>query len=158
MKIVYESNTGHTEEYAKMLSTALDIPCVSLKDYKPDFEEVIFMGWIMAGMIKGYSKIKNKATIICTIAVGIMPETKEKTDALIKNNDINKQFFYLQGGANYHKLRCIKKRLLKAVGKKMAKESLEENKEIVEIIKNGGSLVKKENLNEIINYIQKNDN
>ncbi len=157
MKIVYESNTGHTKEYALMLASALNIPCVSLKEYKPDFEEIIFMSWVMAGMLKGYSKIKNKVKIICTIGVGLMPETNERIQALIKNNDVKKKFFYLPGGVNYKKLRCIKKRLLKAVGKQLEKENLEENKEIVQIIKKGGSLVKKENLKDIINYIKEND-
>ena len=154
MKIVYESNTGHTKEYANLLAKLLDIPCVSLKEYKPDFEEVIFLGWVMAGMIKGYSKIKNKATIICTIAVGLLPETKERIEELVKNNGVTKKFFYLQGGVNYKKLKCIKKRLLKAVGKKLEKEGFEENKEVADIIKNGGSLVKEENLTAIISYIK----
>ena len=158
MKIVYESNSGHTKEYAMMLASALDIPCVSLKNYKPDFDEVIFMGWVMAGMIKGYSKIKNKATIVGTIAVGLLPEDQDRMDALIKNNDVNKNFFYLQGGANYDKLKCIRKRLLKAVGKKMIKEGLTENKEIIQIIETGGSLVKKENLEDVINYFSKKHN
>lgn len=154
MKIVYESNTGHTKEYATLLAKSLNISCISLKEYKPDFEEVIFLGWVMAGMIKGYSKIKNKATIICTIAVGLLPETKERTEELVKNNNVTKKFFYLQGGVNYKKLKCIKKRLLKAVGKKLEKEGFEENKEVAQIIKNGGTLVKEENLKDIINYIK----
>ena len=111
MKIVYESNTGHTKKYAEMLAKKLNLPCESLKEYKEDYKEVIYLGWVMAGMIKGYSKIKNKAKLTMVIGVGLMPDKEEE---LIKNNNITCKFYFLPGGVDYSKLKWFKKNLLKA--------------------------------------------
>ena len=153
MEVVYESNTGHTEKYAKMLAKALDIPCIKLKDYKEDSKDVIYLGWVMAGMIKGYSKIKTMTKLKCVIAVGILPKNGEMIDNFIRDNKIDVPLFYLQGGVDYSKLRCIKKLLLKAVAKKIIKKGKEDDKTI-NVLKNGGSLVKEEALTEIINFIK----
>ena len=46
MFIVYSSNTGHTRQYAQMLSEALDIPAYDLKTGPPTLDglETIYMG------------------------------------------------------------------------------------------------------------------
>lgn len=44
MKIVYESNTGHTEKYANMLAEKLNLESIPLKQYKIDSEPIIFLG------------------------------------------------------------------------------------------------------------------
>ncbi len=147
MKIVYESCAGHTKEYAQMLGKELNLPVESLKNYKQDYKEVIYLGWVMAGMIKGYSKIKNKAKLAAVIAVGLLPDKEEE---LIKNNNVTSRFYFLPGGVDYSKLRWLKRNLLKAVGKNLDKS----NPELAKIICNGGSLVALENLNEIIDYFK----
>lgn len=149
MKIVYESNAGHTKKYAEMLSDKLDLPCESLKEYKQDFKEVIYLGWVMAGMIKGYSKIKNKAKLACVIGVGLIPNMEEE---LIKNNNITCKFYFLPGGVDYSKLRWMKRNLLKAVGKNFTEQG---NKELASLIQNGGSLVDEKHLEEIVKDINK---
>lgn len=147
MKIVYESCAGHTKEYAQMLGKELNLPVESLKNYKQDYKEVIYLGWVMAGMIKGYSKIKNKAKLAAVIAVGLLPDKEEE---LIKNNNVTSRFYFLPGGVDYSKLRWLKRNLLKAVGKNLDKS----NPELAKIICNGGSLVTLENLTEIIDYFK----
>ena len=63
MKIVYESNTGHTEKYANMLAKKLNLTSIPLKQYKIDSEPIIFLGWLFANNIQGYKKVKDKANI-----------------------------------------------------------------------------------------------
>ena len=109
MKIVYESCAGHTKEYAQMLGKELNLPVESLKNYKQDYKEVIYLGWVMAGMIKGYSKIKNKAKLAAVIAVGLLPDKEEE---IIKNNNVTSRFYFLPGGVDYSKLRWLKRNLL----------------------------------------------
>ena len=147
MKIVYESNTGHTKKYAEMLAKKLNLPCESLKEYKEDYKEVIYLGWVMAGMRKGYSKIKNKAKLTMVIGVGLMPDKEEE---LIKNNNITCKFYFLPGGVDYSKLKWFKKNLLKAVGKSFEQQG---NKELALLIQNGGSLADEKHLTEIVKYI-----
>lgn len=154
MKIVYNSNSGHTKEYAEMLANELNIKCISLKDYKKDDEPIIFMGWVFGSMIMGLNKVRD-SKILCVCPVGMSEESKENTDNIIKVNNYDGKVFYLRGGVDYKKLKGIKKVMLKMVGNKTIKENKPENKDIIEVFKNGGNFIKKENLNEVINYINK---
>lgn len=57
--IVYTSNTGSAASYAKMLSQKIAIPVYSMEEAIKKVEsgsEILYLGWIMAGKIKGYEK------------------------------------------------------------------------------------------------------
>ena len=57
--IIYTSNTGSTAEYAQLLGKELNLPVHSLQQAKnkvPAGSEIIYLGWIMAGGIKGYNR------------------------------------------------------------------------------------------------------
>lgn len=157
MKVVYCSNSGHTQRYAEMLSKKLGLECISIKNYKPDDEKIIFLGWIFGSMVMGYNKL-NKDNIICTAGVGMSFESKENTQNIIKVNNITGKFFYLQGGVDYTKLKGIKKLMLKMVGKSTIKKNREEDKQIIEVFKNGKDFVNESNLTQIIGYIKENNN
>ena len=153
MKIVYESNTGHTEKYANMLAEKLNLESIPLKQYKIDSEPIIFLGWIFANNIQGYKKVRDKANIKCTIAVGMTPTAKQNNSEIIKINNIYGKFFYLQGGINYTKLKGIKKIIMKMVAESVIKENKPEDKELIDMLLNSGNNVKEENLSEIIEYL-----
>ena len=161
MKIIYCSHTGFTKQYAIMLANKLGIESIDVKDIKKydiKDEEIIFLGWIFAGIIMGLNKVRQYK-LKCVISVGILRLTDEYKNELIKSNNIerDKSFFYIQGGIDYKELKGIKKILLKAVASNIIKENKNENEGIINILKNGGSLVKEENLNDIIEYINKNN-
>lgn len=64
--IIYTSNSGSTAKYAEMLSHELHLPTYNRKGAKqkvPAGAEVIYLGWIMAGKIKCYSKASGKYNI-----------------------------------------------------------------------------------------------
>ena len=153
MKIVYESNSGHTEKYANMLAQKLNLTSIPLKKYKIDSEPIIFLGWLFANNIQGYKKVKDKVNIKCTIAVGMTPNAKQNNSEIIKINNINEKFFYLQGGVDYTKLKGIKKFMLKMVAESVIKENKPEDKELIDIFLNGGNCVKEENLSKIVEYL-----
>lgn len=153
MKIVYESNTGHTENYANMLAKKLNLECIPLKQYKIASEPIIFLGWIFANNIQGYKKVRDKINIKCTIAVGMTQATKQNISEIVKINNVSEKFFYLQGGVDYTKLKGIKKIMLKMVAKSVIKENKSEDKELIDIFINGGNFVKEENLSEIVEFI-----
>lgn len=55
--IIYTSNTGGTERYARLLAEQTGLPAYSLTEAKeavPAGEDVLYLGWIMAGSVKGY--------------------------------------------------------------------------------------------------------
>ena len=60
--IVYKSNTGHTKQYAEMLSEVLNVPAYDLKEAKSNLkknDEIVFLGWVCATKIQGLSKVKK---------------------------------------------------------------------------------------------------
>ena len=73
--IIYTSNTGSTAEYAQLLGKELNLPVHSLQKAKnkvPAGSEIIYLGWIMAGGIKGYNEAAKlyKVRAICGIGMG----------------------------------------------------------------------------------------
>lgn len=153
MKIIYESNAGHTEEYAKMLANKLKLECISLKEYKKDDEQIIFLGWVYANNIQGYKQVKDSSNILCTIAVGMNFESDKNTNLLIETNNIKEKFFYLQGGVDYKRLKGIKKIMFKLVAESVIKENKPEDRELIEILQKENDCIKEENLNDILAFI-----
>lgn len=158
MKIVFDSNTGHTEEYAKMLAEKLNMQCINIKKYKKDKESIIYLGWVFASNIQGYKKIKKVSKIECLIAVGMNPVTDKNIKQLKEVNNIEEKFFYLQGGVDYSKLKGIKKMMFKMVTDSVINENKPEDKDIIEVLKSGKSLVEEKNLEEIIKYVKEKEN
>lgn len=155
--IVYKSSTGHTLEYAKMLSRKLNIPYYTIKEANKHLtrnESIIYLGWICAGRICGLSKVKKQYNIKCLGMVGVYPESEEYKKSLRESNDVKSELFYLQGGINYNKLKGIKRSVIQIVGKAITKENKPENKELIEAFKMGKSFVSEKNLEKMVQYIK----
>ena len=149
--IIYKSKTGHTERYARMLSEELNIPCYSYKDaIVSKNDEVIFLSYIYASKIMGLSKILKKYNVKVVIAVGALAYSKDYLNTLKDANNIKLPFFYLRGGIDYSKLNFFFRKFLPVIGKDIAKD----NKELLNLFKNGGDFVTKDNLNEVLNYLK----
>ena len=60
--VVYKSGTGFTKKYANWIAEALNCEAVQLKKVNlnelTNYDVVVYGGWIMAGMVSGYDKIK----------------------------------------------------------------------------------------------------
>ena len=150
--IIYKSKTGHTERYAKMLSKELNIPCYSYKDAKvSENDEVIFLSYIYASKIMGLSKILKKYNVKVVIAVGALAYSIDYLNTLKDANNIKLPFFYLRGGIDYSKLNFFFRKFLPVIGKDIAKD----DKELLNLFKNGGDFVTKDNLNEVLAFFSK---
>ena len=56
--IVYTTNAGSTEQYAKLLAQETGLPVYSLAEAKRTLSsgtEIVYLGWIMASTVKGYA-------------------------------------------------------------------------------------------------------
>ncbi len=87
--VIYESNTGHAERYAKALADMLHVPCYDLKNATKSVskgENVIFIGWVFANQIMGYKKAAKRWNITAVGAVGLFPDVKSNNDNLIAKN------------------------------------------------------------------------
>ena len=68
----------------------------------------------------------------------------------MSHHNIKLPFFYLRGGIDYSKLNFFFRKFLPVIGKDIAKD----DKELLNLFKNGGDFVNKDNLKEVLNYLK----
>lgn len=164
--IVYTSNAGHTKEYAKLLGEIINLPVYEIGEAKGKLDknaDIIYFGWLMAGKVKGYNKALKRYNIKALGAVG-MSNSVTQIDDVKKNNNVSEELeiFLLQGGFEIDKLSGIYKTMMntmrKTVGDKLdnKEELTEEEKDMLDMLKNGRNCVSTENLTEIINWYNAN--
>ena len=157
--IVYSSNTGHTKQYAELLSEKIGLPCLPLQQARQELPRkmpVIYMGWLIAGFIKDYKKAKRKFDIqvVCAIGLGA---SGAQTVSVRKTNKIHEQtaVFTLQGGMEYKKLTGLYKSmidtLIKVLSKK--KQPTAEEQEMLVLLGKDDNYVSVENLEPIVQTI-----
>ena len=156
--IVYTSNTGNTEKYAKMLSEKIHLPVYSIDQAKktlPKQTEIIYLGWLMAGKIKDLSKARRryKVKAICAVGLGA---TGTLSESLRKSNHICgcTALFELQGGMDHAKLEGIHKKMIEMLIKVLSrkKNRTEDETAMLEMIKAGGDFTKEENLAGVVEW------
>jgi len=164
--IIYTSNSGTTGQYAKLLGERLGVTVCSLKDSHllPKNSEIIYLGWIMAGSVKGYKKAAARFRIKAVCGVG-MGRCGSQTTEIRKNNSIPDEVgvFTLQGGFDISKLHGVYKLMMlmmkNTAGKALAdkKDRTDEENDMLDLMLNGGSRVKAENLDVLVKYLESNE-
>ena len=156
--IVYVSNTGHTERYAKILAEKTGLIAYEFSEAKKKLskgESVIFMGWLFASNVKGYSKAKGKFDIKAVCVVGLCPtgELLDEVRKAIKLHTLT-PLFTLQGGMDYDKLRGINKFMIDMLTKSISskKEKTEKDVAMLELLTTSGDFVSENNLENVINW------
>ena len=162
--IVYTSHTGTTAAYAKMLGEKTGLPVWSLEDALnnlPPKTEIVYLGWLMASMIKGYTKAVKRFSVcaVCGVCLGT---TGSQLDAVRKNNNIPPEIalFTLQGGFDIKKLRGMYKWMMKLMTKVLTEEitskpeQTEEDQKILKMIREGGSAVSEIHLVEVLRLFE----
>lgn len=158
--IVYTSNTGYTAQYAFLLGEKTGLPVYSLEEAGkqiPDGSTVIYLGWLMAGQVKGYAKAAKKYPISAVCGVG-MAVTGSQLEDVRKTNAIPESIpvFTLQGGFDMRRLKGIYKLMMtvmtKTAGKALAEKEnrTPEESDMLELMLHGGNRVCQENLREIL--------
>ncbi len=72
--IVYTTNTGSTAQYAALLAKETGLAAYSLDEAEknvPADSEVIYLGWVMAGTVKGYAAAAKRYIVraVCAVAM-----------------------------------------------------------------------------------------
>ncbi len=158
--ILYTSNTGSTERYAKMLGEKIGLPVYAL-DGAPVArgEEILYMGWVMASGIKGYKKAcqKYKVKAVCGVCMGA---TGSQIPELRKQNAIPESLplYTLQGGFDINRLHGMYKFMMNLIGKSLRKGLSEKNDrspdedDMLDMLLHGGDRVNENHLEEILNW------
>ena len=160
--IIYTTNTGSTEQYAKLLAQKTGLPMYSLAEAKKRVfagAEVIYLGWIMAGSVKGYAEAAKRYQVRAVCGVG-MGQTGTQTDNTRKKSAISADIplFTLQGNFDVKKLHGIYRPMMeimvKTAGKALAEKSdrTTEEDDMLDMMLHGGKRVKAENLSAVLDW------
>jgi hypothetical protein len=158
--VLYTSNTGFTKEYAEILSEKISLPVYPLgKEKIPRKSEIIYLGWVAAGSVKGYDKAYSRYTVkaVCGVCMGF---TGSQTEDIRKKDRIPEDIpvFTVQGGFDPSKLHGYYKFVMKPVLKKMVLqlESIEnktpEEELALEMVTVGKNLVDEKNLAQLTEW------
>ena len=151
--IVYTSNTGFTLRYGEMLSKITGLPLYDLKDKTLKKKTpVIYMGWLIAGRLKGYKKAKKRYKLVgvCSVSLGTPKE------AVQAKNKIDVPVFPLRGGMDHQKLKGFYKKMIDTLIKMLEKkQKTQEETAMLNMIKAGGDFVNENNLAEVVRFIKK---
>ncbi|MCI5952751.1 MAG: flavodoxin domain-containing protein [Anaerostipes sp.] len=160
--IVYTSNTGSTAKYAKMLSHQIVVPAYSIKEAEKKVKpgaEIIYLGWIMAGKIKGYAEAARKYKVQAVCGVGMGQTGTQLAEVRTKNKVPQSiPLFTLQGTFDINKLHGIYKMMMnimvKTAGKALADKTdrTPEDDDMLDMMMNGSERVKTENLRYVIEW------
>lgn len=158
--ILYTSYTGYTRQYAILLGEKTGLPVYSLKEGTKELPAgcaVIYLGWIMAGTVKGYAEAAKRLTVTAVCGVG-MGATGSQEQDLRKANALPPSLpvFTLQGGFDRKRLRGVYRLMMtvmaKTVGKKLSekKDRTPEEDEMLELLLRGGNRVSEEHLDAVL--------
>ncbi len=160
--IIYISNTGSTAEYAKLLGKELNLPVHSLQQAKtnvPAGSEIIYLGWIMAGGIKGYKEAARKYKVCAVCGVG-MGQTGTQLKEVRDKNSIPQRIplFTLQGNFDVKKLhglyRFMMNVMVKTAGKSLAAKTdrTPQEDDMLDMMVNDGKRVSAQNLGAVVEW------
>ena len=166
--IVYTSNTGHTKTYGGLLAQKTGLPALTVKEAEQTLSaqaEVLFMGWLMAGTIKGYKEAARRFTVRAVCAVGMVYVEDQRAD-LIKSNAIPEgtPLFCLDGGFEMDKLHGLYRFMMKCmravVGKQLrAKtERTPQEEETLALMENGKNCVSEAQLETVKEWFNEQRN
>ena len=160
--MICTTNTGSTDHYAKLLAQKTGLPVYSLAEAKKRVfagAEVIYLGWIMAGSVKGYAEAAKRYRVRAVCGVG-MGQTGTQTDSTRKMSAVPADIplFTLQGNFDVKKLhgvyRLMMKIMVKTAGKGLAekKDRTPEEDDMLDMMLHGGERVKAENLSAVLDW------
>ena len=160
--IIYTTNTGSTARYAGLLAQKTGLPVYSLAEARNAVStgaEVIYLGWIMAGAVKGDAEAAKRYRVRAVCAVG-MGQTGTQTDSVRKKTAVPADIplFTLQGNFDVKKLhgvyRPMMELMVKTAGKALAEKSdrTPEEDDMLDMMLHGGERVKAENLRAVLDW------
>ena len=156
--IVYTSNTGHTRQYALLLGEQIGLPVYSLDEANTQLSGgslVIYLGWIHASHVKGYSKAASRFDLCAICAVGLC-DTGTLSSEVRKATSIPEDIplFTLQGGIDRSRLKGMDRLMISMLTKGLAaqKQRSAQDERMLELLSKDESFVSPENLAEVLQW------
>ena len=156
--IVYTSNTGHTRQYALLLGKQIGLPVYSLEETNSHLSggsPVIYLGWVHASHVKGYSAAARRFAVCAVCGVGLC-DTGTLIDEIRKASSVpaGVPLFTLQGGIDRSRLKGMDKLLISMLAKGLAsqKQRSAQDDRMLELLSRDESHVSPENLSEVLQW------
>lgn len=162
--VVYKSNTGFTEKYARLLGERTGLPVLSIEksDRLPQGAQIVFLGWMMAGKVMGLKEAVRRFDVRAVCPVGMAVPNAEQYAAAKKAcaavGDL--PLFVLQGGYDKKKLHGVYRVMMNVfsgfIEKQMSKKEqlTPEEKDSIDLLRNGGDRVAPEALDPVIRWLE----
>ena len=158
-------------EYAQLLAEKTGVPAYSTKEARgklPSKAEIFYMGWLLAGTVRGIQSAMDRYTIRGAAIVGISPQGNGDlwTEARINGgySDSGGRLFYLQGGYAPEKLGFFHRLMMKPMARSVIRQvegkgdaATAQEREMAEVFRRGGDFVREEALEEIVQWFREGD-
>ena len=134
--VIYNSKTGFTEKYARMIAEKTGCECVPLKKAGKmnlyEFDSIVFGSWVMGGIVtklgwllKRLSRLSSGGKKIFAYAVGMLPAGDRTAQKVWEQNLSESErslvrTYYFEGGLNYEKMNGFTRFFMKKLGESMA--------------------------------------
>lgn len=166
--VIYKSKHGSTERYARWIGEELDCAVIAADDFsKKDFanyENIIFGGCVQAGGIMGFDLIKknmgrlaDKKLVIFAVGLNVM---QKETRMQLREINFSKRkvahltCYYCPGAYKPEEIRGIDagimKMMISMLEKKKPLETTEEDRQLLENVKNGVDMTDRKYIEPIV--------
>lgn len=148
--VIYNSQTGFTERYAKWIAEAASADCLSLSEAKKSdltpYAAIVFGSWACAGGISKLGWFKSNMgkwadKKLIAFCVGASPMDSPEIPLALKRSFPEPEFqngnvFYCPGGLNYEKMSAPSRLMMKLFRKTLQakKDKTEAEEEMIRII------------------------
>ena len=156
--IVYTSNTGFTAKYAALLGQATGLPVYEASRAPGRPGNVLYLGWLCAGGIKGLKKAMKRWTVTGICAVGMGKPGENDRDGLVRANRTgDRPLFYLRGGYDGTKLTGVYRIMMSVMGKAMSKKAAADPNaaDMTAAMRNGADWVSEEALAPVLDWLNR---
>ena len=140
--VTYKSKTGFTKKYAEWIAEELGCEAKDIKTITPknvaEYDLVIHGGWILGGIINGYSKINSfNPKQLIVFGVGFTPKAKADLKKMAEENKLgDTPLYYFEGGTNPPKMGFVGRKIVEMVTKeKVTYQDNTDRKATAELLK-----------------------
>lgn len=161
--IVYTSESGFTKKYAELLGSQTGVPVFNLRQARSavtDGSKIIYLGWLMAGQVKGLAGAMKRYEVQAVCAVGMgLPCQATVDETKRRHNTGDAAVWCLQGGFDLNKLHGIYKFMMQTMARSMVKklsqkpDKTEEEKAMLDLFQNGGDFVSAASLAPVTDWV-----
>lgn len=157
--IIYCSNSGSAKRYAELLSEKTGMPAVdfSKRSTVDADEEIVFIGWIMAGALQGLKEVRESFSDIKAVCGVGMMKSEKAAEEVKEKNSITEPYFFLTGDFDINKLKGMYKMMmgmmLKMLKGKIKESGDEKGEEMLKLLENGINGFDEKELEAVVEFL-----